>query len=154
MFLFGGATADYNRATDIPDKLDYPGLQRITAFTWQLLDELGSPAGYEWFDLGTRTPPGGGRRAFFGVIPDFAADANEGVVVAGTVPGSPAETAGLLEGDILREINGRPTPDLQALTDILRDLKPGDTVEVVFLRDGVVQHTTARVAAQRDENGS
>ncbi len=151
IFLFGGPTADYERLTDTPDKLDYAGLERITDFTWRLLHDLASPASYEWVDLGERERPQGARRGFLGVIPDFSAEVDEGVAITGTVPGSPAEKAGLLEDDVIIEIDRRPVHNLQALADILRDLKPGDIVEVVYLRDGVEQRITARIAEKGEE---
>ncbi len=153
IFLFGGATAEYERLTDTADRIDYAGLERVADFTWRVLNGLGSPADYEWVDLGERTRPTGGKRGFLGVIPDFSVDVDEGVAISGTVPGSPAEKAGLLEGDILIDIDRRPVHDLQALADILRDLKPGDVAEIVYLRGGVERRTTVRIA-ERDEEGA
>jgi len=152
IFLFGGATAEYERLTDTADKIDYTGLERVSDFTWQMLNGLGSPAGYAWVDLGEREHPTGGKRGFLGVIPDFSADVGEGMPISGTVPGSPAEKAGLLEGDILIEIDRRPVHDLQALASILRDLKPGDVVDIVYLRDGIEERTTARISEKTEES--
>jgi len=151
VFLFGGATADYERLTDTADRLDYSGLERIADFTYGLLLGLGSPADYEWVNLGERERPTGGKRGFLGIIPDFSTDTDDGVAISGTVPGSPAEKAGLLEGDILIEIDRRPVHDLQALAGILRDLKPGDVVNIVYLRGGAERRTTARISAKNDE---
>jgi hypothetical protein len=153
VFLFGGATADYERLTDTADRIDYAGLERVTDFIWRVLNDLGSPADYEWVDLGERARPTGGKRGSLGVIPDFSTDVDEGLAISGTVPGSPAEKAGLHEGDVLIEIDRRPVHDLQALASILRDLKPGDVVEIVYLRDGIEERTTARIA-ERDEEGT
>lgn len=152
IFLFGGATAEYERLTDTADKIDYTGLKRVSDFTWRVLNRLGSPSDYEWVDLGERARPTGGKRGFLGVIPDFSADVEEGMAISGTVPGSPAEKAGLLEGDILIEIDRRPVHDLQALASILRDLEPGDVVDIVFLRDGIEERTTARISEKIEDS--
>jgi len=151
LFLFGGPTADYDRTTDTPDKLDYPGLAGVSAFVWQLLYALGDPSAYEWVDLGVHEHPRGAPRAFLGAVPDFTAEAEEGVVIAGTVSGSPAERAGLREGDIILELSGRPVHDLQALASILRELKPGDVVQIVFQRNGAELRASVRLEEKSED---
>ncbi len=59
---------------------------------------------------------------------------DSGVFVAGVTPGSPADTAGLRRGDILRKINDDPVPDAGTLTRILAKHAPGTTVGVIFIR--------------------
>jgi len=49
---------------------------------------------------------------------------------------SPAAAAGLRVGDILRSIDGRPIDARRALVDILSARDVGDTIEVVYTRDG------------------
>jgi S1-C subfamily serine protease len=58
------------------------------------------------------------------------------VRITGVRAGSPAEKAGLTEGDILVRIGDKPIPDLQAMTEVLRSHKAGDVVEIEYLRDG------------------
>jgi putative serine protease PepD len=70
-----------------------------------------------------------------------------GVLIAGVHAGSPAETAGLKGGDILVRMGDVEVKDLQGLTDILRSHKAGDTVEVVYIRDG--QRISTRVTFGR-----
>jgi S1-C subfamily serine protease len=59
-----------------------------------------------------------------------------GVRITGVRAGSPAEKAGLTEGDILVRIGDKPIPDLQAMTDALRRHKAGDVVEIEYIREG------------------
>jgi hypothetical protein len=84
-----------------------------------------------------------------------------GVAVTGIARRSGAEEAGLREGDIVLELDGhdlgRPLPDeeldaraspaAQRLQALVRQLEEGDTVRVVYLRDG--QRRTASVEARR-----
>jgi S1-C subfamily serine protease len=67
---------------------------------------------------------------------------------AGVSPGSPAEKAGIREGDVLIEFGGAPTPDLYAFSDALNAHAPGDTVSVIVLRDGVRKSLTVILAAR------
>lgn len=53
-----------------------------------------------------------------------------GVGVARVEPGSGAEQAGIKSGDVITSVNGTPTPTMQALSEVLSGLQPGDQVKV------------------------
>ena len=88
---------------------------------------------------GTAPAAAGARRASLGTVPDFAFQ-GPGVRVSGTVPGSPAEKAGIKEGDVVTQIAGTAVANLQEYSNVLRGLAPGQTVKVT-----VVRGTEARV---------
>jgi S1-C subfamily serine protease len=85
---------------------------------------------------GTVTDSG---RAALGVqvttVIDEAGDP-QGAAVVAVAPGGPAETAGLRPGDIIVELDGKPTPTAQALGAVLAELEPGQTVSVTVTRAG------------------
>ena len=150
IFLFGGSTANYDKATDTAEKLDYFAMMRLTHFLWNALATMGAPEKFSRVEMGP--PPGmamGGTRAFIGTIPDFSADV-EGVQLSGTVPGSPAEKAGLEVGDIIILVNGMGVDDLESYTAILRTIKPGDRVDMHVMRDGI-EIKVSMTAAERGE---
>jgi predicted metalloprotease with PDZ domain len=64
------------------------------------------------------------------------------VVITEVAEGTPAAEAGFQPGDILRSFNGTAVADRGELRDILLDLAPGDTVDVVVERNG--RETTVR----------
>lgn len=51
--------------------------------------------------------------------------------------GSPAQKAGLLEGDIILEISGEKITEDNSLAKIIAKFSPGDTVSLKILRNGV-----------------
>ncbi len=61
-------------------------------------------------------------------------DAN-GALVLGVLPGSPAERAGLREGDVIRWFNGQPISDLYALRERVAGTELRGKVELGILRD-------------------
>jgi S1-C subfamily serine protease len=65
-------------------------------------------------------------------------DQGEGVRIGSVQPGSGAETAGLKPGDRLLVLGGVKIANLRALADALKDLKPGQTVDIEFARDATV----------------
>ncbi len=66
-----------------------------------------------------------------------------GVRITGVRSGSAAEEAGLQGGDIIVQIGEHEVPDLMGLQQALMALKAGDTVTIVFMRDGERKETTA-----------
>lgn len=59
-----------------------------------------------------------------------------GVLISEVVDESPAANAGLEDGDVVLEFDGRSIEDIGDLTRAVRKAAPGDTVEVVVLREG------------------
>jgi S1-C subfamily serine protease len=81
----------------------------------------------------------------------------EGALVLAVVPGSPAAKAGLQPtqfdrrrnvkqlGDIIVGIDGRRIQEAGDVFEALSDLKPGDTVEITFLRDGESRQVSVKL---------
>jgi membrane-associated protease RseP (regulator of RpoE activity) len=68
----------------------------------------------------------------------------DGAEIAAVERGGPAEEAGLEDGDIVLLIGGSPIADPDDLGNTVRSHEPGDTVTIVFDRDGE-QHTATAV---------
>lgn len=82
-------------------------------------------------------------RAFLGIEMEDAG----GVAVRRVIPGSPAEKAGLVAGDVIAEIDGRAVAAAAEVVEIVGGRKPGETITVTVLRDGerlVLKATLAR----------
>lgn len=79
-------------------------------------------------------------RAMIGVVLGGSVDLDDGrgVRIDDVSDDGPARDAGLRAGDVITAINGMglgTRPD-QALVDALRDVEPGDAVEIAYERDG------------------
>ena len=153
--LFTPPHADYHRPTDTADKIDVAGLVKVATVAREavayladrpepLTVTIGGPA-----TAGTPPPSGDkpARRAGLGLIPEFAFS-GPGVKASGLVPGSPAEKAGMRAGDVLLEVAGTTLASLRAYSDLLKTLAPGQSVPVVFERDGQ-RHQASVVLADR-----
>ena len=151
--VFTGAHADYHRPGDTADKVDAEGLVKVATYVREAVEYLAGRKEPMTVTIaaGSAVPPGGaaapgavgapapgpasGRRVSFGAVPDFAF-AGPGVRLDGTTAGSPAEKAGLRSGDVLLTIDGKPVADMRGFSDILKGLTSGQTVDVVYSRDG------------------
>jgi hypothetical protein len=56
-------------------------------------------------------------------------------------PGAPADKAGLVGGDIITTVDGQPVHSDDEMTEILRRIPIGKTVDVVYIRDGETKNT-------------
>jgi hypothetical protein len=137
-FFFTGDHKDYHKPSDTADKINIPGLRRVTDLTEDLVAHLttmnGRPAYVKVAEpkSSTRMSIGGVR---LGIRPDYGDD-KEGVRLSGVSEGGPAEKAGLKEGDRIVEIAGKPIKNVDAYMVMLGTLKRGEAVEVLILRDG------------------
>ncbi|MFK8009629.1 MAG: PDZ domain-containing protein [Saprospiraceae bacterium] len=88
-----------------------------------------------------------GNGAFFGVMIDPSA---EGMELLDVVKDSPAEKAGLKKGDILQSVNEHQISTYEELTKVLSNYKPGDSIVVMYRRDGQINKVQANLANSKD----
>ncbi len=60
----------------------------------------------------------------------------QGALIDNTTAGTPAAAAGLKAGDVITALNGEPVKDASDLTRRVGALKPGEKVELGYIRDG------------------
>jgi hypothetical protein len=163
--VFTDAHSDYHRPSDTADEVDGPGLVKVATFVKEGIVYLGereqplsntiasmrgaSPtaapaAATAAAPAGAPGPPAQGRRVSFGTLPDFAFS-GPGVRVAGVTAGSPAEKAGVREGDLILKVGAQVVASLRGFSEILRGLAPGQTVPVLLNRNGADQQVDVTV---------
>lgn len=92
-----------------------------------------------------------GDPAFLGVQLGEETERPEGGArVTRVVDGSPATEAGIREGDIVVEFEGAVIRDPQALTQRIHARRPGDTVTLTVIRDGVDQILEVELGRRSD----
>ena len=66
-----------------------------------------------------------------------------GLVVTGTNAAGPAEAAGLMQGDIILKMNNQPTLSSLRTMNMIAALRPGDEIDIEFMRQGEILRTRA-----------
>jgi hypothetical protein len=131
---------DYHRATDDAPKVNASGTAQVVALAERALRDVADRPGRLTFvrQAAPATTMGGGNgsNVYLGSVPDMSATDVGGLRLTGVRPGSPADAAGLLAGDVIVEFDGKSVKDLYQYTDALYARKPGDTVQVVVVRGG------------------
>jgi S1-C subfamily serine protease len=103
--------------------------------------------GRAWLGISTlpvETPPG---------YAELFGDGRESaLIVASLEAEGPAAKAGLLVGDLLVSIGGRPTPDPAGLRAALGEGRPGEKLHIVVLRAGEKVELDALPESRKDED--
>jgi serine protease Do len=81
----------------------------------------------------------------------FGLDKPAGALVASVEKGSPAEKAGLKQGDVILGINGKPVERSAEVPPLVAAVKPGTDTKVQVWRDGKKNDVTVRVGALNPE---
>jgi hypothetical protein len=154
LFFYTGGHSDYHQPSDTADKLDPAGMARVAAVGARVVDRLASEPRPAYAQV-TRPPrrqsqsgaANGG--PLLGVVA-LPRPGNDGLRLSSVMPGTGAESAGLREGDVIVRFAGITVDGLEELKTLIRDRKPGDTVPVLYLRDGEAHSTSATLGPRID----
>jgi Zn-dependent M28 family amino/carboxypeptidase len=145
LFLYTGGHSDYHRPTDLPEKINVPGLKKVADFAEMVANDLLTRDPRPKF-VATKAPwddptsprPARPQGARLGIRPSSASytGTGKGVELEDVTPGGAADKAGIKKGDVIVEIGGKPTPHIGAYMSAMATQKPGTTVEVVVERMG------------------
>jgi aminopeptidase YwaD len=152
LFFHTGAHPDYHRPSDTADKIDAIGLARVAALSARVIEDVAGRPRPTYVVLPEPPPrapgaPGPRGVAFLGVSP-ARAGLSDGVRLGAVVPDGAAARAGMREGDIIVRLDEVPLESFEELRAALQVRRPGDPVQVVYLRDGD-DRTTQAVLGER-----
>ncbi len=80
----------------------------------------------------------------------FGIEQRRGAVVTQVLPGSAADRAGLVSGDIIVSIDGKEVADGGALRNAIGMLRTGSSISLKIIRDGKQKNIQATIALPRD----
>ena len=162
LHFFSNTHEDYHRPSDDFDKIDGEGLEQIvelvTGVALVISGEQGSDERVALTPIEAVETPAhgqassstsGGYGPYLGTIPDMV-PTDSGLRLSGVREGSPAAQAGLQKGDVVVEFGGKDIGDIYAYTYALQEHAPGDSVEIVVLRDGERISVTAILGDRRE----
>ncbi|HEX6262349.1 MAG TPA: trypsin-like peptidase domain-containing protein [Actinomycetota bacterium] len=73
---------------------------------------------------------------------------DEGALVRGVAPGTGAEEAGIVVGDVIVEIEGQAIGSSEDLGSAIREHAPGDEISITVIRDGGARTVTAELGVR------
>jgi len=94
------------------------------------------------------------KTAFLGVhLEEETDDPEGGALIVRVVEGTAAADAGLEDGDVIQQVDGRTIRGPAGLSKVLGELEPGDRVSIVIQRDGRRQTVDAELGSHADLEG-
>jgi serine protease Do len=82
------------------------------------------------------------------IAEQFKLDSARGALVTDVTPGSPAEKAGIIRGDVIRQVNGYDVKDTVSLVNRIAEAEIGSNLTIDLIRDGTAKTVTARITEQ------
>jgi len=137
LFFFTGMHENYHRPSDDWDTINYEGMEKIVQMVAAVVERIANLPERPQFQRAPQPAerPAAPMRVSTGIVPDYSWE-GEGVRLMGVRAGSPAEKAGLKEGDIIVEVAGKQIRNLYDYMDALRDAEPNKPVQFVVVRNG------------------
>lgn len=142
LFFTTGAHGDYHRSTDTSDKIKFKEMSMLNFYATKLTSELVSGIDLTFnpdalVSNGNDSNRGYGAR--LGCVPEFGQGSGiEGVLCTKASPGSPAEKAGIIGGDILKEIGDIQIKSIYDLSFALKYYRAGDKLTLKWDREGKI----------------
>jgi Tol biopolymer transport system component len=136
--FFTGSHEQYHRPADDTDTLNYEGMERVAKMARRIVLDLAKEGARPDYVKVQKSDKGGARdglRAYLGTIPDYATEV-QGVKLSGARGGSPADKAGIKNGDVIVEFAGQKIANIYDYTYALDSVKIGVPVKVIILREG------------------
>jgi hypothetical protein len=145
LFLYTGTHNEYHRPTDVPEKINVPGMKKVADLVQVLADHLTTIEArpkYQvtrdrWIDpTESRSSSSGTPGPRLGIRPGNYESEDGGVLVDGVTPGGAAEKGGVMDGDVIVEIGGKPVKNIGGYMTAMGAQKAGTPVDVVVQRKG------------------
>ncbi len=139
-FISTGAHEDYHTPDDDSDRINFVGEKEVLNIALQLVQELANRDSLLTFqEAGPKEQTGRGGYRFkvtLGIMPDFAGTTQGGLGVGGVKKDGPAYKGGILKGDVITAMDGKPVNDIYDYMNRLKKLEPGQVISVDVMRNG------------------
>ncbi len=157
--LFTGAHEQYHSPDDKPPTVNPEGAAKVVMFAVSVAADLSrAPSRPQYVRASSGPAMGGDSRgygSYLGTIPDYSAmeSSEGGVLLADVRPGGPADLAGIRGKDRIVGMAGTRIENLYDMTYALQDHKPGETIDVIVIRDAE-RRTLRATLGQRGATGA
>lgn len=134
LFFFTGLHTDYHKPSDDADKINYVGMFKIIRFIELLIRNDKSGSRIDFFKTREQQTSTSTRFSVsMGIMPDYSYSGN-GVRVDGVTDNRPAKKAGILAGDIVKQLGDIKTSSVESYMQALSKFKKGEQTTVIILR--------------------
>jgi aminopeptidase YwaD len=136
LFLFTGTHLDYHKPSDTFEKINFPGLTRLTYYVGEVAGAIDDNPNRPTYKKAQSSGSMTARASFnvsLGTIPSYA-ETNDGLGLDGVRDGSPAGKAGLKAGDKIIKLAGKDVRNISDYMFTMSTMKAGEEYEVIVKR--------------------
>jgi hypothetical protein len=134
LFFFTGLHTDYHKPSDDADKINYVGISQIVRFIQEMIQNDKTPNKLVFTKTREQQTSTSTRFSVsMGIMPDYSYGGT-GVRVDGVSDNRPAKKAGILGGDVVKQLGDYKTSSVEAYMQALSKFKKGDKTTVFVLR--------------------
>lgn len=136
--FFTGQHEDYHKPSDDFDKINYDGIEKISNYIEDIIEELDSMEKLNFIkaeEVQNATPR---FNVGLGVMPDYLYNEGGMKISAITSDKKPAAIAGLMKNDIVIKMGDTNVIDMMSYMNALSSFKEGDITIVQVKRDGEI----------------
>lgn len=155
LHFFTGAHDRYHAPEDVADAINFAGAARVVGLVDGVVNALAKGEASPHYARVSAAPAmqgdSRGYGAYLGTVPDYSAmeQTSGGVLISDVRGGGPADKAGLKGKDRIVDIGGTRIENLYDMTYALQDHKPGDTVDIIVIRNGERMTLRATLGSRR-----
>lgn len=138
LHFYTGNNPDYHKPSDDAYLINFKGMKQIYDYTFELLSDFDDEGKFTFIktkDEDNRNTPK--FKVTLGVVPDYMFD-GEGMRIDGVTEGRSAFNAGILTGDVVKQIGSIEITDMMAYMTALSKFEKGEKTKVKVLRDEVL----------------
>lgn len=135
LHFFTGQHEDYHKPGDDSEKLNYDGMEKISAYIFDVITDLNDNGKLAFRKTKNESESVPRFKVGLGVIPDYLFD-GRGMRIDGVSEGKPAQQAGLQKGDIVIQLGDSIVTDMMSYMRALSIYNKGDKTQAVVNRNG------------------
>lgn len=134
LFFFTGLHTDYHKPSDDAEKINYLGMAQIVRFIQEMIENDRTPNKLAFTKTREQQTSTSTRFSVsMGIMPDYSYGGS-GVRVDGVTDNRPAKKAGILGGDVVKQLGDFKTSSVEAYMQALSKFKKGDKTTAVVSR--------------------
>ena len=134
LFFFTGLHSDYHKPSDDADKINYVGMLKIIRFIQQMIEADKQEQKLVFTKTREQQTSTSARFSVsMGIMPDYSYTGS-GVRVDGVSDNRPAKKAGIVTGDIVKQLGEHKTSSVESYMQALSKFKKGDKTTTIVMR--------------------
>ena len=135
LHFFTGQHEDYHKPSDDSEKLNYPGMQKISEYLMNIIEDLNNDGKLTFKKTKDESEEVPAFKVALGVVPDYLFT-GEGMRIDGVSDHKPAQKAGLIKGDIVKKLDTMKVKDMMSYMRALSTFENGQQAKVTVERSG------------------